>query len=147
MSEQNKHLVQRAIDKVWNQGNYTNLGDLAASDVVIHSSGGVGDIHGHEGITQFFSGLRAAFPDLQFTIEDQVAEGDRVVTRWNASGTHQAEFEGIPPTGTRCAISGVDIDRIVGGKVVECWSYADFLALMQQLGVTSSPEQAQSTTS
>lgn len=139
MSEQNKRLAQRAIEEVWNQGNYENLDELAASDVVIHSSGAPEDIHGHEGITQFFGSLRSAFPDLHFTIEDQIAEGDRVVTRWVASGTHQGVFQGIPPTGARCVISGIDIDRISGGKVVECWTNADFLSLMQQLGVVPQP--------
>lgn len=143
MSDQNKRLAQRAIDEVWNQGNYQNLDELAASDVVIHTSGVPGDIHGHEGITQFFGGLRSAFPDLHFTIEDQVAEGDRVVTRWVARGTHQGAFQGIPATGTRCAISGIDIDRIAGGKVVECWTNADFLSLLQQLGAVPSPDETE----
>lgn len=143
MSEQNKRLARRAIDEVWNQGNVHSLRELAASDIVVHTSGAPGDIHGHEGLTQFFSGLRSAFPDLHFTIADQVAEGDRVVTRWEARGTHQGDFQGIPPTGKQCAITGIDIDRFADDKVVECWTNADFLSLMQQLGVVPSTEQAE----
>lgn len=147
MSEQNKRLAKRAIEEVWNEAKFENLDELAARDVVIHGSGGQGDVYGHEGITQFFSGLHQAFPDIHFTIMDQVAEDDRVVTRWIARGTQKGAFQGLPPTGKTCEISGVDIDRIAGGKVVECWSNADFLSLMQQLGVVPSPDEARPTMS
>jgi steroid delta-isomerase-like uncharacterized protein len=139
MSEQNKAMVRRAIDEVWNRGNYAAVDDLVASDIVIHASTPAGEIHGPDGIRQFYSALRKAFPDLHFTIEDQIAEGDRVVTRWVAHGTHTGEFQGIPPTGKRGTFMGIDIDRIVNGKVVECWPTADELGLLQQLGVIPAP--------
>ena len=139
MSEQNKALVRRAVEEVWNGRNFANLSAFVASDIVIHATLPEGKIHGPEGIQHFYGALHNAFPDLHFTIEDQIAEGDRVVTRWTATGTHTGAFQGIPPTGTRFKLSGIDIDRIAGGKVVECWPNADELGLLQQLGVLPAP--------
>jgi steroid delta-isomerase-like uncharacterized protein len=135
MSEQNKNLARRAVEEVWNRGNFAVVDELAASDIVVHSSTPGKEIHGAEGIKQFYATLRAAFPDIHFTIEDQIAEGDRVVTRWTARATHTSEFQGLPPTGKQYVMAGVDIDRIANGKVVECWPVADELSLLQQLGV------------
>ncbi len=108
---------------------------------MIHASPPGEEIHGREGIEQFYGALRAAFPDLRITIEDQVAEGDRVVTRWTARGTHTGAFQGIPPTGKQGRMTGIDIDRIADGKVVECWVNSDDLGLLQQLGVIPTPGQ------
>ena len=89
---------------------------------------------------QFYGTLRAAFPDLHFKVEDQIAAGDRVVTRWTASGTHAGEFQGIPADRQAVRITGIDIDRFVDGKVVECWPEVNELGLLQQLGVLPAPE-------
>jgi len=78
---------------------------------------------------------RTAFPDVHFTIEDQIAEGDRVVTRWTARGTHQGPLVGIPPTSKQVTMSGIAIYRLVDGKIVEQWGVNDMLGLLQQLGV------------
>lgn len=134
MSERNKALVRRAIDEIWNGRNYALIGEVAAGDVVIYGATPERDIHGPEGIAHFYGALHNAFPDLRFTIEDQIAEGDRVVTRWTATGTHAGEFQGIPPTGSSIKLTGIDIDRIAGDKVVECWPSVDELGLLQQLG-------------
>lgn len=139
MSEQNKALVRRAVEEIWNQGNYAALGEFVASDIVIHATMPEAEISGPEGIKQFYSTLHNAFPDLRFTIEDQIAEGDRVVTRWSARGTHTGDFQGIPPTGMQFRLTGIDIDRIANGKVVECWPNADELGLLQQLGALPVP--------
>jgi predicted ester cyclase len=85
--------------------------------------------------------LLPAFPDLNITIEDQIAEGDKVVTRWVGRGTQQGELQGIPPTGKQATTSGIAIDRIVSGKLVETWDQFDALGMMQQLGVVPTPEQ------
>jgi steroid delta-isomerase-like uncharacterized protein len=77
----------------------------------------------------------SAFPDLKLMVEDQIAEGDKVVTRWSATGTHQGELLGIPPTGKQTTATGITIDRIQGGKIVETWTHWDNLGLLQQLGV------------
>ena len=106
---------------------------MAASDLIIHASSQ--DIRGREGVKQYVAALRAGFPDLRFTIEDQIAEGDMVVTRWTARGTHAGEFQGIPATGREIRMTGTDIDRIAGGKVAECWAHMDELGLMRQFGV------------
>lgn len=135
MSEQNKDLVRRGIENVWNGTNVDVIDEIVASDFVAHAASPDKEIHGREGIRQQFAGLRAAFPDLHFTIEDLIAEGDRVVTRWAAHGTHEGEFQGFPPTGKRVKLTGIDIDRVAGGKVVECWMAMDELGLLLQLGV------------
>ncbi len=136
MSEHNKRLVRHAVEDVWNRGNFAVVDELVASDVVIHASS---EIHGPEGIKQFFAMLRQAFPDLHVTIEDQIAEGDRVATRWTARGTHTGAFQGMPPTGTPCRFTGIAIDRIANDKTVECWTNADELGLLHQLGALPTP--------
>ena len=139
MSHHNKTLVRRSIEEVYNQGNLAVVDDLVASDFVIHLPSE--EIHGPAGAKQYVAALRAAFPDLRVTIEDQFAEGDRVATRWTARGTHTGAFQGIPPTGKRGSMTGIDIDRIADGRVVECWVNSDDLGLLQQLGVIPTPGQ------
>jgi steroid delta-isomerase-like uncharacterized protein len=97
MSEQNKAFVRRLIEEVIGRGNFALVEELVAADYVGHSSSP--EINTREGHKQFLVALRQAFPDLQIKIEDQIAERDKVVTRWTARGTHQGEFAGIPPTG------------------------------------------------
>jgi steroid delta-isomerase-like uncharacterized protein len=143
MSEQNNALVTRAVEEVWNRGNYAALDQLVTDDIVIHSSKAGEDIHGPEGITQFYSALRAAFPDIHFTIDDQIASKDKVVTRWTARGTHKGEFQGIPATNKPVKMTGIDIDRLVNGKVVECWPIVDEMDVLQQLSVFPASEQAE----
>ena len=134
MSEQNKMLMRRAIKEVWNGGNFAAVDELVTSDVVLHLSKPGDEIHGPEGVRQFYTALHAAFPDIHFTIEDQLADGDKVVTRWTCHGTHQGEFQGMSPTGKQISVTGIDIDRIADGKVVECWPIMDELGMLQQLG-------------
>jgi steroid delta-isomerase-like uncharacterized protein len=141
MSEQNNALVKRAVEEVWNQGNYAVLNELVSSNIVIHSPTPGGEIHGVEGIKHFYGALRDAFPDIHFTIDDQIAQGDRVVTRWTAQATHSGEYQGIPATGKQISIMGIDIDRIANGRVVECWPVMDELGLLQQLDVIPAPGQ------
>jgi steroid delta-isomerase-like uncharacterized protein len=133
MSERNKQHIRRAVEEIYNRGNLSVVDELAASDLLIHTSSN--EIRGRDGAKQYVSVLRSAFPDIHFTIDDQIAEGDMVVTRWTARGTHKGEFQGIPATGKAIRITGSDIDRIVNDKTVECWAQLDELGLMQQLGV------------
>lgn len=140
MSEKNKAIVRRAVDEVWNGGNFSVIGDLVTQDFVVHGTTSTGEIHGAEGISQFYGSLHQAFPDLSFTIEDQIAEGENVVTRWTATGTHLGNFAGLPPTGKRVTLTGIDIDRFLDGKVVECWPVMDELGLLQQLGAIPTPD-------
>lgn len=140
MSEQNKMLMRRAIQEVWNGGNYDLLEELVANDFVIHAP--QAEIHGPEGTRQYLKMLREAFPNIHFIIEDQFADGDKVLTRWTARGTHRGEFQGIPPTNKQVTITGTDIDRFTDGRVVECWTITNDLSLLQQLGIVPGPEQA-----
>jgi predicted ester cyclase len=132
MSQQNKAQIRRVIEEVYNRGDLAVVDEVAASNLVIHVPSR--DIHGREGAKQYVTALRTGFPDLHFTVEDQVAEGDLVVTRWTARGTHRGSFEGVPATGREVRLAGTDIDRLVGGEVVECWAQVDELGLMRQLG-------------
>lgn len=137
MSERNKAFVRRLIEEVIGRGNFPLVDELVAPDYVGHSSSP--EINTREGHKQFLAALRRAFPDLEIKIEDQIAEGDQVVTRWTARGTHQGEFAGIPPTGKQVVMNGIDIDRIASGRLVECWTKSDDLGLLQQLGAIPMP--------
>ena len=132
-AEANKAIVRRFFEEVQNGGNLAVLDELAATDYVNHTAppGVPADRAGLKQLTAMF---RRAFPDGWMTIEDMVAEGDRVATRKTFRGTHQGELRGIPPTGQAVAIGLIDIVRLVDGKVVESWSVADDLGLLQQLG-------------
>ena len=133
MSEANKAQVRRVIEEVYNRGDLDAVDDLASRDLVIHAPSE--EIRGREGAKRYVAALRTGFPDLHLTIEDQIAEGDMVVTRWSARGTHAGAFQGIAATGRAIRLAGTDIDRVVGGRVMECWAHVDELGLMRQLGV------------
>ncbi len=137
MEERNKNLIRQAAEEIYNKGNYAQIDEIVSSDFVIHSLNPMKEIHGRDGARNFVISLRTAFPDIKFTIKDQFAEGDKVVTHFIAEGTHQGSFEGIPPTGKSFKVSAIDIDYIKNGKVSECWSNLDELSLLQQLGVLS----------
>ncbi len=139
MSQENLAVVRRAIEEVWNRGKYESLTELAADDIVIHAT--PNDIHGHEGIRQYHDSLRQAFPDMHFRIEDQLVDGDRIATRWSAMGTHNGAFQGLPATGKKVRMTGIEIYRFANGKVVECWPEANELGLLQQLGLLPTPSQ------
>jgi predicted ester cyclase len=91
---------------------------------------------------QFITANRAAFPDLRLTIEDQIAEGDKVVTRFTARGTHRGKLPGIAPTGKQVTTTAIIINRYTGGKIAESWINGDILGLLQQLGVIPRMAQA-----
>lgn len=132
MSERNKAQVRRVIEEVYNRGDLALVDELAAGGMVIHAA--TGDIVGREAVKRYVAALRTGFPDLHVTIEEQIAEGDRVVTRWTARGTHDGVFQGLAPTGRPACVTGTDIDRMADGRAVECWMQMDELGLMQQLG-------------
>jgi steroid delta-isomerase-like uncharacterized protein len=140
MPEENKALARRSWEIV-TEGSLDTLEDalaeVYAGDVVMHEPDE--DIVGIEGLKQFVSMIRAGFPDLRVTLEDAIAEGEKVVSRWTAQGTHQGELMGIAPTGNRVTITGITIHRIEDGKIVEEWENWDALGMMQQLGAIPSP--------
>jgi predicted ester cyclase len=91
---------------------------------------------------QFIAGLHAAFPDLAITIEDMVAEGDRLVGRWVMTGTNTGSFSGMPATGRPVTLSGIDLLRVEGDRFAEVWAVADIAGMLQQLGVMPAPPSA-----
>ena len=140
MSEENKAIVRREIEEVFSaQGDLDVAYEIFAPEYVGHPE----DVRGPEGAKEMARMYRNAFPDVQLSIEDQVAEGDKVVTRWIGSGTHQGEMMGIAPTGNQVRVDGMTISRIEDGKIVEEWDIYDALGMMQQLGAIPSPEEAQ----
>jgi len=138
-TEDNKAHVRRGFEEV-NQKNLAVFVELLTPDVVLHNASTT--IQGLEGYKQFLSLLITAFPNLQFTIEDIIAEGDFVVVRYTTRSTHQGNFMGIQTTGKQVSGTGIFIDRIVNGKAVEQWINSDTLGLLQQLGVIPAPGQA-----
>jgi len=114
------------------------IDELYATDTIQHSSSGQ-DMRGIENYKQHVSAFSSAFPDLHFTIDDMVAEGDKIALRVTATGTNKGAFRGIPPTNKKVTVEMIQIDRIVGGKFVEGWSRYDTLGLMQQLGLIPTP--------
>ena len=124
MSEENKAIIRRFVEECSDKGNLDLLDVLVATNQV-------------ESFKQLIINMRTAFPDVQMTIEDEIAEGDKVVTRWTPRGTHQGEFGGTPPTGKQITWSGVTIFRIAGGKIVERWIHGDSLGLRRQIGAIS----------
>jgi len=129
-TEHNKALVRRFIEEVWNQKHLASIDVLVATNYLDHTSG---NPPGPEGLKQFAEAYISAFPDLHTTIEDQVAEGDKVVTRWTSYGTNTGSFFGQPATGKSAMIAGMSIDRIADGKIVESWDALDQLGMLQQL--------------
>ncbi len=140
MTEDNKALNRRFVEEVINQGNTDAIDELIDPGVVDHAAP-PGFPTGREGAKQFAAMMRSAFPDLHLTIEDMIAEGDKVVMRSTWSGTHEGEFMGIPATGRQVTVSAIDITRVADGRLVEHWEQFDALGLMQQLGVVPPPEQ------
>ena len=133
---ENKALMRRFYEEVFNQKNLAAIDDFIAPSFVNHSAAQLGMAGGDlEHVTQFVSMVMQAFPDLHYTVEDLVAEGDQIAARLTLSGTQQGAFMGIPPTGKHVTISDIEIFRISGGKAVVCWVQADYLGLLQQLGV------------
>jgi steroid delta-isomerase-like uncharacterized protein len=143
MSEENKEKARRFLEEAFNEGNLGVVDEIFASDYVLHDPASPEEVSGPEGIKQFVQMYRSAFPDTHITVEDQIAEGDEVVTRWTGRGTHQGALFGVAPSGNQVELSGITISRFEGGKFVEDWTNSDTLGLMQQIGAVPSPEGAQ----
>ncbi|MDQ5809678.1 MAG: ester cyclase [Actinomycetota bacterium] len=141
-TEENKSIVRRFVDEVQSKGDIDAIDEICSPEFVNHSAP-PGVPSNCEGVKQVTAMFRQAFPDSYFTVEDMVAEGDKVATRKTFHGTHQGEFMGIPPTGQQVSTGLIDVVRIVDGKVVEHWSMGDNLGMMQQLGVIPTPEQSE----
>ena len=134
MSEENKAVVNRLYEKVWSQGNMAVIDELVADNFVGHSQ--PAEIpNTREGFKIFAGMYLKAFPGMKMTVDDIITEGDKVVARWTAVGKHKGELMGIPATDKDVTVTGISIDRIAGGKIVESWGEFDLAGMLTQLGV------------
>jgi steroid delta-isomerase-like uncharacterized protein len=143
-TEENKAVARREIEELYNKGGNLDVAEkIYATDYVGHEPT-AGTIRGVEGAKRFAATMRRAFPDITCTVEDQVAEGGKVVIRFTARGTHHGDTEDLgPATGNRMAMPVIAIERFTEDKIAENWSNSDDLSMMQQLGLVPEPEQVQ----
>ena len=135
MLETNKSLAGRALVEVLGEGRLEVVDELISDGYIGHDSAVPDLILGPEGVRQSTVMYRTAFPDVTMVVDEQIAEGDSVVTRWTARGTHEGELFGMSPTGKQATVTGITINRINNGKLVEARTNWDTLGLMQQLGM------------
>jgi steroid delta-isomerase-like uncharacterized protein len=137
-TEENKARSRRFFEEVWGKGNLAVIDELTAPNFVDHNAP-PGLPPGLEGFKQFAVMYRSAFPDMQISVDDLIAEGDKVVIRWTARGTNSGSLFGMPATGKAVTITGITIERKVDGMTVEGWNSYDQLGMLQQLGVVPVP--------
>jgi steroid delta-isomerase-like uncharacterized protein len=142
MSEENKAIIRRFGEEVLNNKDLDATDEIVAEDFV-ELDPFPGQEQGREGLKQVLRMLFAAFPDQHWTLEEQIAEGEKVASRVTWRGTHLGEYLGIPPTGRRVDVKAVVIDRIISGKMVESRMLSDVFGLMQQLGVIPNSQQTE----
>ena len=134
--EENRKVIRRYFEEVWNSGDLSVLDEIVDPAYINHSPSTPGTVQGPDDLKPVISVLRRAFPDLRFTIEDEVYEGDKVAIRCTMHGTHLGgSVFGMAPTGNVIKVNQIQIDRIVNGKIVEHWKQTDDLGMMRQLGV------------
>ena len=136
--EKNKAIARRYQEEVWGKGNLALIDELLAPAFVDHSLP-TGMEPGFAGAKRAVQGALDAFPDGQWTVEDLIAEGEKVAIRWKMQATHEHAFQGIAPGGKPVTVTGITILRIVDGKIVERWSTADMLSLLNQIGALQPP--------
>jgi steroid delta-isomerase-like uncharacterized protein len=136
--EQNKTIVRQFVDEIINKGNIDLAGKFVSEDVV-EQVPFPGQGPGIEGLKDVLRGMRAAFPDLHFAIAEQIAEGDKVLSRFEWTGTHRGDFLGVPATGRTVRVWGMVIDRLRDGKIYDTRIIMDALGLMAQFGVFPPP--------
>jgi steroid delta-isomerase-like uncharacterized protein len=132
VSEENKSVMRRIVDELWNKKNPAVIDQLYAENYVGHTPDGV--LQGRAGARQHYNTYITAFPDCNIAIDDLLAEGDKVLVRWTATGTHRGELAGIAPSGKRISVPGNLIVRISSGKIIEDHNLWDTLKLAQQIG-------------
>lgn len=139
--ESNKKIARQFWD-YFAKGDIQQVENLWGSDYKLHFPNKTNALTKEES-KQILKAYNTAYPDIKFSVEDQIAEGDLVVTRIIANGTHKGEFQGVPATNKKVRITGVSIHRIINGKIVEEWAEFDALGLMQQIGAIPEPAHAQ----
>ncbi len=139
-TEQNKAVSRRFVD-LFSQGDLDEIErSVVSRELVVHGVGGQPDMD-LAAFRQLGDGFKAGFPNGRISVESQIAEGDRVVTRTLFRGTHTGTFNGIPPTGRQVTLPGINIDRITDARIAERWDFYDLVSMMQQLGVIGQPAQ------
>ena len=133
MSQENIATFNRYLEEIWNKGNLTIADEVLTTDFVQHAPGR--DVKGLDAFKQYATAFRAAFPDLNFAIEEQLEGGGKVVTHWTATGTQKGELMGIPASGKQITLPGVTITSYAGAKISDNLLYWDRLTLFEQLGV------------
>ena len=143
-AKENKEKARRLMEEAFGQGKVELVDEVLHPDFVCYDPNSeAGEVRGADTIKGEIEYFRNAVPDLTYTVEDQIAEGEKVVTRYRATGTHHGEFFGVPGTGNRIEMSGIQIDRFEeGGKMVEEWPEYDLLGAMRQMGAIPEPQQA-----
>ena len=136
MSEENKAIVRRWFEEVWNKGREEAIDEMFAEDGVAHglASEGGGSLRGPNDFKPFFRRFRDAFPDMIVLVEDIIAEGDKVAARCSVRGRHQGDTLGFAATKEEVAFTGMTFARVADGKIVEAWNNFDFMSMFQQLG-------------
>jgi steroid delta-isomerase-like uncharacterized protein len=139
-TEENKAIICRMTEEFYNQGN-VDLAEHYFADSYVHHDPASPHVRDRDGLKQMLRAFRAGCPDLHITSDQLLAEGDMVTKRWTYHATQSGDLSGLPPTLKRITMSGLELFRLEGGKIVECWVGYDNLSLMQQLGVIPIPEQ------
>jgi steroid delta-isomerase-like uncharacterized protein len=134
MSDANKTICRRVFEDVWNNRNLAVIEELYAANFTVHDPQSPDFGRGPEAARKTVNYYLSAFPDTRFTIDDMVAEGDRVVVRWSVRGTHRGDLGGIVPTGRNVNITGITMYRLSNNKIVEEYENWDAFSLMKQLG-------------
>jgi steroid delta-isomerase-like uncharacterized protein len=132
-AEQMKAIARMEFEEVFSNGRLDLIDEILGDDYICHDPALPEPARGKQGLRDAVIGFRAALPDLRFSVDQQVAEGDRVVTGWTATGTHTGELMGIPGTGRRVTMAGVDIERFEDGKIVEVWALWDALGVYRTI--------------
>jgi steroid delta-isomerase-like uncharacterized protein len=134
VAEQNKEIVTRYFEEVWNQGKLDVLDELLSPSYINHSPGMPNPKPGAEGLKPIVAAIRVGFPDLKYVIKNMVVSENQVAVHVLMTGTHTGDFFGIPPTGKKVEVSQMQIERIENGKMIEHWRVTDDLSMMKQLG-------------
>lgn len=143
-AEDNRKLFQRYFDEMANGGDFDRLDEVFAPDYLHHDPANPDPrpVVGPEGVREHLVSLTGGFPDLNFEVEDTVADDEQIIVRWTARLTHTGDYFGIPPTGKKCEITGMNTWQVRDGKAVEGWVNRDDIGLLQQLGVIPMPGEA-----
>ena len=139
MAADNKAIVRRLYEEAWNSRRLEVVSEIISPSHALHAPNISGSSMGPEAYKRQLSLFLAGYPDLRITLEDTIAEKDKVVASWSISGTHKGNFMGVPPTNKKVSVYGITIHHIANGKIMDSFSNWDVLGMMQQLGVVSVP--------